>query len=186
MAYKFRFQKKISKEEAIRPPKEVVSQKNPVSDIRDFTQEKIKQSYCLQKNFLGSGLEFRVFQQLRDLLKDFPQYYIFPQAPMREFIEKKMKDWVLQAHINQKNVDFLVCENQGKNFVPALVVEVQGPEHDKDVEFPNETVLKSDDIKAKLFNALALKCLRIHLRNEVSDTELHSELDGYLRGVLAL
>ena len=62
----------------------------------------------------------------------FPQYYIFPQIPFSCIVTPKFKEdgknKPLLWKINQKRVDFLICDTQLNNL---FIVEIDGPTHTK-------------------------------------------------------
>lgn len=94
-----------------------------------------------RKNFLISKAEHEFFDILIEILNN--KYYIFTQVHLPTILEHKLKgqNWRgAFSHINQKSVDFVICD---KDYLrPLLVIELDDMSHnredrkerDKDVE----------------------------------------------------
>ncbi|AZI14246.1 DUF2726 domain-containing protein [Avibacterium paragallinarum] len=91
--------------------------------------------------------EQRLFQKLK---MAFPDYYIFPQIPFSCIATPKQYNQKLFWKINQKRVDFLLCNQQ---LEALLIIELDGPIH--------KSKKQSDKERDKFFKCIGLNTLRI-------------------------
>ena len=94
--------------------------------------EMAKSLYSYQaKQFVMTKSEHDAFDALNQAVGD--KYYIFPQVHISTFIDWKVKgqNWnAAMRHINQKSVDFLLCDKVWVN--PKLAIELDDSTHDRD------------------------------------------------------
>ncbi len=109
----------------------------------------------LPKRFIMNKNEYRLFKLLSDALAN-TNYYIVPQVHLDELVRPfNTADRVYSfRHINQKSVDFVICDKKG--MVPLLAIELDGNSHnnlstqDRDAEVTR--ILKEIGLKFIRFN----------------------------------
>ena len=81
----------------------------------------------LPKKFLMNHNEFMFYKKLDEALGS--QYKIIPQVHLDELAQPKRSSWRIFSfrHINQKSVDFALCDK--KTFAPVIAIELDGDSH---------------------------------------------------------
>lgn len=97
-----------------------------------FLDQKSKGLYNYKrKDFLMSRAEHEIFDILVDITKD--QYYVFPQIHLPTILDNKVvgQNWKgAFRHIDEKSVDFVVCD---KAYIkPLLAIELDDRTHERD------------------------------------------------------
>jgi len=103
---------------------EFLSKKSP--------QEKIKSLYNYKrKDFFMSRPEHEFFDILVEIVGS--QYYVFPQVHLDDILDYKVKgqNWKgAFRHIDQKSVDFVICD---KAYIkPLLAIELDDRSHERE------------------------------------------------------
>ncbi len=94
--------------------------------------EKIKAKYHYErKNYLMTVAERDFYGMLTQILGT--DYLVFPQVHMSAILGHKVKGQNWKAafrHVNQKSVDYVICDNA--NLIPLIAVELDDRSHDAD------------------------------------------------------
>ena len=107
-------------------------------------------------------------RKLNSLFGD--RYYIFPQVHLSSFIDHKVKNgqyWkAALSHINQKSVDFVLCDKQWRR--PLLAIELDDRTHNR----PDR--VERDVIVEQILSQANMPLLRIARSNSVSTEDLRT------------
>jgi len=99
---------------------------------RPSQKEEKKDRYKYKrKDFLMSRPEHEFFDILVAVLGN--EYYVFPQIHLSTIIDNKVvgQNWKgAFNHVNQKSVDFVVCDKN--NIKPLLAIELDDKSHEKE------------------------------------------------------
>lgn len=105
----------------------------------DKSGEIAKSLYSYEtKQFIMTKVEHYAFMLLNQAVGD--NYYIFPQVHISTFIDWKVKgqNWsAAMRHINQKSVDFLLCDKVWVN--PKLAIELDDTTHEREDRIERDT-----------------------------------------------
>ena len=105
----------------------------------DSSGEMAKSLYSYEtKQFVMTKAEHDAFNALNQAAGD--QYYIFPQVHISTFIDWKVKgqNWnAAMRPINQKSVDFLLCDKVWVN--PKLAIELDDATHEREDRIERDT-----------------------------------------------
>lgn len=101
-------------------------------------------------------------------------YYVFPQVHLSEFLYHKVKgqSWEHALHyINQKSVDYLVCDKQRS---PLLAIELDDWSHD------SETRQRRDSNVSRILQEAGIPLLRFRDVRSMPNDEIASRIKDVL------
>jgi hypothetical protein len=143
---------------------------------QDKTPDEIKPTvnyHYRRKDFVMTKAENDFFNSLTDILGD--EYYVFPQVHLSTILDHKIKgqNWKAAfSYINQKSVDYVVCNRQYRR--PILGIELDDWSHDGDVR-------KQRDINVDyMFKESGIPLLRLRDVRGMTATDIKAKLDEYL------
>lgn len=126
-----------------------------------------------RKDFVMTKAENDFFNSLTDILGD--EYYVFPQVHLSTILDHKIKgqNWKAAfSYINQKSVDYVVCNRQYRR--PILGIELDDWSHDGDAR-------KQRDVNVDyMFKESGIPLLRIRDVRGMTATDIKAKLDEYL------
>lgn len=151
----------------------IIAVVNAVEHIADGHRPRTSFRYY-RKQFLLTRAERDFFLVLREALGD--SYLIVPQAHLSVFIDNKVVGQSWQAalrHINQKSVDFLVCDTVYLN--PLLAIELDDSSH----EFPERR--ERDHEVERILREADMPLLRIRNRLSYDVDEVRQRVKEKMR-----
>lgn len=116
-------------------------------------ENKLKYDYKLKHSVMTDS-EFKFYKAL--IIANNNQYDIFPQVHLDSFLEYKIRgqSWIgAFKHINQKSVDFVLCNKSDGQ--PILAIELDDPSHQRE-----DRVLRDEEVE-RIFKSINLPLLRI-------------------------
>ncbi len=126
------------------------------------------------KQFFLTKPEHECFDALMSAVGD--KYYIFPQVKLDKFLDehKKGQNWTTaRRHINQKSVDFLLCDKVWLN--PKLAIELDDSTHDR-----NDRRERDGEVERILTNC-CFPLLRLHYSDVLSLESLKQKIATILK-----
>lgn len=127
-----------------------------------------------RKDFLMTKAENDFFSVLKELLKD--RYQIFPQVHLSALLDQKVKGQNWNAafrHINQKSVDFVVCDKTYAR--PLLAIELDDFSHDAEER-------RSRDVEVeRIFENANMPLLRFREYETMSREAIATQIEGALQ-----
>lgn len=131
-----------------------------------------KYSYS-HKKFFMTRAEHEFFNILVQIVDD--SYYIFPQVHLPSIVEYKVIEQSSVGalkHINQKSVDFVLCD---KAYIsPKLVIELDDITHERD-----DRKVRDEEVECILRDA-DLPLLRIKNHGSFNQQEIRTEICKHL------
>ncbi|MBI5530009.1 MAG: DUF2726 domain-containing protein [Candidatus Doudnabacteria bacterium] len=121
------------------------------------------------KNSVMTASENEFYSILLNLVDG--QYFVFPQVHLDAFLDYKIRgqSWIgAWKHINQKSVDFLICDLESRK--PLLAVELDDRSHDR------ENRIERDEEVGCIFKNANLSLLRIKNQREYNIEEIKQQL----------
>ncbi len=119
----------------------------------DKPKNKYKYKYKIKK-YLMTKSEHECYDVLLKIMGD--KYFVFPQVHISSFLNHKIKGQSFRgafSHINQKSVDFLICD---KIYItPKLAIELDDKTHER------EDRIERDVEVERVFEQSELPLLRI-------------------------
>lgn len=144
----------------------------PSSDKVDEIKATVKYRYQC-KDYLMTKAENDFFNIIIDSVGS--QYYVFPQVHLSAVFNHKIKGQNRKAafsYINQKSVDYIVCDKQYRK--PLLGIELDDWSHDGDIR-------KQRDMNVEyIFREAGLPLLRFRDVKNMSFNEIKTKIDSYL------
>ena len=126
-----------------------------------------------RKDFVMTKAENDFFSLLISILGD--DCYVFPQVHLSTILDHRVKGQNYKAafsYINQKSVDYVVCNKQYRR--PILGIELDDWSHDGDVR-------KQRDINVDhIFKESGIPLLRLRDVRTMSRDNIKSKIDEYL------
>lgn len=126
-----------------------------------------------RKDFVMTKAENDFFNTLTEILG--VEYYVFPQVHLSTILDHKIKgqNWKAAfSYINQKSVDYVVCNRQYRR--PILGIELDDWSHDRDVR-------KQRDVNVDhIFKESGIPLLRIRDVRGMTPMDIKAKLDEYL------
>ena len=121
------------------------------------------------KQFVMSKSEHDAFDTIVDAVGS--NYYVFPQVHLSVFLNWKVRgqNWnSAMRHINQKSVDFLLCDKKWIN--PKLAIELDDATHER------EERKERDGEVERILKVARFPLLRIHYSDLSNATELKDRI----------
>ena len=118
-----------------------------------------------QKNFIMSRAEHECFDALMKAVGD--KYYVFPQVHLASIINHKVvgQNWKgAFSHINQKSVDFVLCDKS--YLAPKLAIELDDRSHER-----QDRIDRDGEVERILMDA-GLPLLRLENHGSFDPVEL--------------
>jgi len=129
-----------------------------------------------QKNFIMTRAERECFDLLTKAVGN--SYYIFPQVHLASIVDGKVKGQNWNAafrHINQKSVDYVLCD---KEYIsPKLAIELDDKTHERE-----ERIARDIEVERVLANA-GLPLLRIDNYRNLGTQELTDKINTLIKPV---
>jgi hypothetical protein len=126
-----------------------------------------------RKDFMMTKAENDFFNSLIEILGN--EYYVFPQMHLSTILDHKVKGQNWNAafkHINQKSVDYVVCNRQYRR--PILGIELDDWSHDTDLR-------KQRDVNVDyIFKESGIPLLHIRDVRTMTAGDLKARIDEYL------
>ncbi len=126
-----------------------------------------------RKDFVMTKAENDFFNTLIEILGD--EYYVFPQVHLSTILDHRIKgqNWkAALSFINQKSVDYVVCNRQYRR--PILGIELDDWSHDGDVR-------KQRDVNVDfMFKESGIPLLRMRDVRGMTPIDIQAKLDEYL------
>ena len=126
-----------------------------------------------RKKFLISPAEHECYNALVSAVGD--KYYVFPQIHLSTFLDSKVigQNWKgAFSHINQKSVDYVLCDKQ--NISPKLAIELNDKSHNQD-----KRVERDIEVKRILENA-KFPLLTLENHGRIDSRELAEKINTIL------
>lgn len=141
------------------------------SEISD-TKKKPLYKYN-KKDFIMTRAEHEFFDILVEVVEN--KYYVFPQIHLSAILDNKVvgQNWKgALSHINQKSVDFVICDKA--YLKPLIAIELDDKSHEKDDRVKRDTEVES------IFNDAGLTLLRFNNNGSFNKEEIKSSVLGKL------
>ncbi len=136
------------------------------------TQEKVQYQYK-QKQYLMTYVENKCYHAIVQAVQD--KYFVFPQVHLSAFIDHKVEgqNWKSAfRHINQKSVDFVLCD---KHYIsPKLAIELDDKTHER----PDR--IDRDGEVERVLQQAGLPLLRLENGNGFNSTEIAQKIEALL------
>ena len=100
-------------------------------------------------------------------------YYVFPQVHLDELLEFPRRNLGMLRHINQKSVDFVVCDKQ--NISPLLAIELDDTSH-----FLLKREARDQEVES-LFKEAGVHLLRLPRYNFYTPEQIREKVRGVER-----
>lgn len=126
-----------------------------------------------RKGFIMTKAENDFFDVINEAVGN--SYYVFPQVHLSEFLDYKVKgqNWDHALHyINQKSVDYLVCDKQYRQ--PLLAIELDDWSHE------SEARQQRDANVERMLREAELPLLRFKDVKNMMTTEVAARIQGML------
>ena len=142
------------------------------SEKEDKKYEPLKYNYTRQK-FLISRAEHECYDALVLTVGD--KYHVFPQVHLPQILDHKIvgQNWKgALSHINQKSVDFVLCD---KAYIsPVLAIELDDKSHEK-----KDRIERDIEVERMLENA-KVPLLRLENHGSFNSKELAEKINSVL------
>lgn len=136
------------------------------------TQEKVQYQYK-QKQYLMTYVENKCYHAIVQAVQD--KYFVFPQVHLSAIIDHKVEgqNWKNAfRHINQKSVDFVLCD---KHYIsPKLAIELDDKTHER----PDR--IDRDGEVERVLQQAGLPLLRLENGNGFNSTEIAQKIEALL------
>lgn len=136
------------------------------------TQEKVQYQYK-QKQYLMTYVENKCYHAIVQAVQD--KYFVFPQVHLSAIIDHKVEgqNWKSAfRHINQKSVDFVLCD---KHYIsPKLAIELDDKTHER----PDR--IDRDGEVERVLQQAGLPLLRLENGNGFNSTEIAQKIEALL------
>lgn len=137
--------------------------------------QKAKPAYQYkQKNFIMTRAEHECFDSLMAAVGS--EYHIFPQVHLASIVDSKVKGQNWNAafrHINQKSVDFVLCD---KAYIsPKLAIELDDKTHER-----ADRVERDSEVE-RILVAAGLPLLRINNTGSFNSQELLEKINNLIK-----
>jgi len=123
-----------------------------------------------KKDFLMTRGEHQFFDILEEVVGN--KYYLFPQIHLSTILDHKAKgqSWMgAFMHINQKSVDYVICD---KNYIkPLLAIELDDKSHERADRQERDVEVE------RILNGAGLPLLRVPERDSYDKVKLSQEID---------
>jgi len=111
-----------------------------LSDVKE-TKKKPLYKYN-KKDIIITRAEHEFFNVLVEILEN--KYYVFPQIHLSAILDNKVvgQNWkAALSHINQKSVDFVICDKE--YLKPLIAIELDDRSHEKEDRVVRDTEVES-------------------------------------------
>jgi len=126
-----------------------------------------------KKDFFMTRSEHEFFDTLISIIGN--KYYIFAQVHLSTFLYHKIKKQNRLgafSHINQKSVDFVLCD---KSYIsPKLVIELDDKTHER-----KSRILRDDEVN-RILETARLPILRIKNYKDLDSNELLNKINSVI------
>lgn len=133
-------------------------------------KEKDGYSY-LVREYVMSKSEQACFNTFKEVVGE--KYYIFPQMHLPTFLDHKIvgQNWFgAFRHIDEKSVDFILCDKQ--TFLPVLAVELDEKSHEQPVRQERDREVE------RILDVAKMPLLRIRNEDIHDKRELLKKIEG--------
>jgi hypothetical protein len=127
-----------------------------------------------RKKYIMSKAEHNFFGLLNNAVGE--KYFVFPQVRMSSLMEPRVhgRTWMgALGAINQKSVDFVLCEKQYCS--PILAIELDDWSHDEE-----KRIIRDKNVEA-VFASAGLPLLRFRDVRELTVHDIESQIAQYTR-----
>ncbi|HVY67765.1 MAG TPA: DUF2726 domain-containing protein, partial [Patescibacteria group bacterium] len=132
----------------------------------EFLESGHKKGYKYEiKDSVMSSAENEFYNLLLNIVQG--QYFVFPQVHLETFLEHKIsgQSWIgALRHINQKSVDFLICDLESRK--PLLAIELDDRSHEREDRIERDQMVKYI-FEGAHFPLLRFKCQREYNIEEI-------------------
>ncbi len=132
-------------------------------------QKRVRRYEYAVKNSVMSASENEFYNILLDIVQG--QYFVFPQVHLDAFLDYKVRgqSWIgAWKHINQKSVDFLICDLDSRK--PLLAIELDDRSHER------EARIERDEEVGYIFEDAHLLLLRFKNQREYNLEEIRQRV----------
>lgn len=150
-----------------------------IMEIKGGGGERARPTYqYAKKKFLLTRAEHECYDALKTAVGT--EYHIFPQVHLTAFVDNKVvgQNWKAAfRHINQKSVDFLLCDKA--NIGPVLAIELDDRTHERPDRIERDTEVE------RILHEAEVPLLRIRNNSGFNSVDLANQVRACLEQVKA-